>query len=1298
MMNDDPTPIRRQYLQLKSQYPDSILFFRLGDFYETFDADAELIARELDIVLTSRPVGKGQRVPLAGVPYHAADNYIARLIEKGYRVAVAEQLADPSTVKGIVPRDVTRVITPGTVIEPELLDEKRPNYLAAWISDGQHVGLAYADVTTGEFAATQIESLSAGEQELLRILPRECLIQTQAEKSREPVVRPAVNLASIHFTPFAAWHFEAAQARQALVDHFQVTTLAGFGLDHKPLAVRAAGAILQYLKETQIGALAQFTSLRSYSTGEFMALDPATRRNLELTDALRGGDNKVSLLGVLDFARTAMGGRLIRSWLSQPLLNRAVLEQRLDWVQLFFDDALLRAKVRELLKSIPDLERAVGRVISGHTAPRDLVAIRSTLQVIPNLANVIESAHSWSLDPAPDILDLLDHALVEDPSQAPPGVIQPGFSVELDGVLQASRNAKEWVANLERTEKERTGIKSLKVGYNKVFGYYLEVTHANTQAVPENYIRKQTLTNAERYITPELKEYETLILNADERLIEIEQRLFKELCAQIAARSAVLLSTARSIAQIDVASALAETAALNRYVRPELTDENSLHIVGGRHPVVEKALSETRFVPNDVIFDDEARILIITGPNMSGKCVRSDTLVFTDQGLLTIESLQPRAAKTGTFVPVHCLIKGLDGTAQADHFYVGGKRKTIRIRTRLGYEVEGTPEHRIWVRQPSGAETWKPLSDIVLGDVVVIDRQIDLWGKDEVLDTPRALELQPRTNLKLYRLPRQVTPDLAYLSGLLVGDGSLRERNVLSLTTGDAFIAEEFKRIVSELFGYRVQRLAKSKHFDYRLTSRQIRLFFEELGLSDVTALDKQIPRCILRASKPVVSAFLQGLFDADGTADAKGNVSLSTSSLLLAQQVHVLLLNFGIISSLQRKKGVRSVNANYRVTIYGAEALTFYQEVGFRLPRKQAGQRRVSNLRMPNVGGIPYLATDLKRIQARIVAKTGKLQALKRNKSINSIFYTYLPTGRNISYFKLKELQEYCRQNNVPCPELDALAQRRYFYDPVVGVSSDEANVFDLSVASCHSFVANGFVNHNSTYLRQAALIVLLAQIGSFVPADRAQIGLVDRIFTRIGAQDDIATGQSTFMVEMVETANILHHATARSLIVLDEIGRGTSTYDGLSIAWAVVEYIHNHPRLRAKTLFATHYHELIQLADHLPHVRNYNVAVAEEGDRVVFLHHIVPGGADRSYGIHVAQLAGLPRPVIRRAEELLDELEEGQRDHATSSVPADAPLQLSLFGGKNPVLDELEKLDVNALSPLEALNKLFEWKKKVG
>jgi DNA mismatch repair protein MutS len=633
-----------------------------------------------------------------------------------------------------------------------------------------------------------------------------------------------------------------------------VSTLTGFGLDRKPLAVRAAGAIVQYLKETQAGALAQLTGLRSYTTSEFMALDPATRRNLELTDTLRGKDGArgVSLLSVLDKTQTAMGGRLLRAWLSQPLLDRAALEQRLDRVQRFFDDASLRAKTRDLLKSIPDFERAVNRVVGGAATPRDLTTIRAALEAVPHLRQVVGD-DGWALETAPEVLDVLQRAIADEPASSPPGVIRPGYSAELDGILSASRNAKDWVANLEKTERERTGIKSLKVGYNKVFGYYLEVTHANTQAVPDDYIRKQTLTNAERYITPELKEYETLILNAEERVVEVEQRLIKEICGHVAARSRSLLETARVVAHIDAAAALAEVAALNKYVRPELTDENALHIVGGRHPVVEQTLSDTRFVPNDVTFDDEARILIITGPNMAGK-----------------------------------------------------------------------------------------------------------------------------------------------------------------------------------------------------------------------------------------------------------------------------------------------------------------------------------------------------------------------------------------------------------------------------------------------------------STYLRQVALIVLLAQIGSFVPAQRARIGLVDRIFTRIGAQDDIATGQSTFMVEMVETANILHHATAHSLIVLDEVGRGTSTYDGLSIAWAVVEYLHNHPRLRARTLFATHYHELIQLADHLPQVRNYNVAVAEEGDRVVFLHQIVPGGADRSYGIHVAQLAGLPKPVIRRAEELLEELEQGQRDHAAAEA---APVvQLSLFGERNPVLEELAGLDVNALSPLEALNKLFEWKRKTG
>ncbi len=865
-MSDDLTPIRKQYLALKNQYPDTILFFRLGDFYETFDADAETVARELDIVLTSRPVGKGQRAPLAGVPYHAVDRYLAQLVEKGYRVAVAEQMVDPSTVKGIVPREVTRVVTPGTVVEPEMLDEKRANYLAAWVESEGRVGLAHCDITTGEFAVAQIESIAAAQQELTRINPRECLHPQSASA-------PINASTTIHFTPIPDWRFEISHSRQALLDHFEVSTLAGFGIDGQSLAIRAAGAIGQYLRETQPGALALLSSLRAYATDRFMALDPATRRNLELTETLRERKTHGSLLGVIDATRTAMGGRLLRAWISQPLLDRAELEARLDRVQSFFDDALTRARTRDGLKEMPDLERAVGRVVSGHAAPRDMLAIRRALERVPDLqraisnltqasrddfgrraqsATEVATTHplQFGLDPCADVLTLLQSAIADDPTW-PPGLIRPGYSAELDGILNASRNAKEWVANLEKTERRRTGINSLKVGYNKVFGYYIEVTNAKRDAVPADYIRKQTLTNAERYITPELKEYETLILNADERLVEVENRLFKDACAQVASRARALKATAHAIAQIDVASALAEVAALNNYVRPELTDADEIEIAAGRHPVVERTLSETRFVPNDLKLDADARILIVTGPNMAGKTV-----------------------------------------------------------------------------------------------------------------------------------------------------------------------------------------------------------------------------------------------------------------------------------------------------------------------------------------------------------------------------------------------------------------------------------------------------------YLRQSALIALMAQIGSFVPAERARIGLVDRIFTRIGAQDEIAAGQSTFMVEMVETANILHHATARSLIVLDEIGRGTSTYDGLSIAWAVVEHLHNHPRLKSKTLFATHYHELIALAETLPHVRNVNVAVTEEGGRVVFLHKIVEGGADRSYGIHVAQLAGLPKPVIRRAEEILEQLEQGEPTHVPP--PASGVQQLALFANDNPALDELKSIDVDALSPLEALTKLYELKKK--
>ena len=864
------TPVRKQYLQIKAQHPDAIVFFRLGDFYETFDADAEVAARELDLVLTSRPVGKNQRVPLAGVPYHAVEGYIARLIEKGYRVAIAEQVGEV-TGKGLVAREVTRVVTPGTVVEPALLDEKRPNYLAAVVVEEGRAGLAYADITTGEFATAQLDA-GAVAQELARLQPRECLIPEQQEiGGKRPEAgreSPASNLRSLgaHITPLAAYRFEPGAARQILLDHFGVATLDGFGCAGKPLAIQAAGAILYYLRETQKGALAQVVSLSTYTTERYMTLDAATRRNLELVETIRERKVHGSLLGVLDLTLTPMGGRLLRARLAQPLLDRAELEARLDEVQAFYDDTILRGRVREILKGLPDLERLTNRVVAGIAAPRDLIGIRRALEATPQLLERIQEAGSKiqedrascilslasSLDPCEEAASLIACAIADEPSASPSagGVIRSGFSAELDGIAAAARDAKAYVAGLEAQERKRTGIKNLKVGYNKVFGYYIEITKANLEAAPEEYIRKQTLVNAERFITPELKEYETLILNAEERQGEVETRLFKEICEQVAARGRTLLETARSLARLDVAAVLAEVAIRNRYVRPGLTDDEVLEIVAGRHPVVEKMLQSEPFTPNDVHFDGDERILVITGPNMAGK-----------------------------------------------------------------------------------------------------------------------------------------------------------------------------------------------------------------------------------------------------------------------------------------------------------------------------------------------------------------------------------------------------------------------------------------------------------SVYLRQNALVVLMAQMGSFVPADSARIGIVDRIFTRIGAQDEVAAGQSTFMVEMVEAANILNHATPRSLLILDEIGRGTSTYDGMSIAWAMIEYLHNHPQRRSRTLFATHYHELIELADRLPAVRNYNLGVIEEGDHVVFLHKVESGGADRSYGIHVAQMAGVPKPVIHRAEEMLTQLESGEFRPGT---PAPEPRQPALFATEHPAVEELRALDVSQMTPLEAINTLYELQRK--
>ena len=716
------TPMRSQYLAIKKQYPDIILLFRLGDFYETFDEDAKIVAAVCDVVLTSRPVGADERVPLAGVPYHAVDGYIARLINAGYKVAIAEQIGnEPPKGEKLVPRVVRRVITPGTLVEPGLLPEKRNNYIAALVMEGMAgvepsggldpgreqpakasipsrsgavgaAGLAYADISTGEFAATEIHDGADVQrrvaEELSRLAPAELLYpaknpqwagrMTDERRTTTNDERPVTNhapratqhaprtthhatrntqvdeipsiLAAYHVTPYAAWRFEETTARQALLDHLRAASLVGYGCDDKPLAVRAAGALLQYLHETQKDNVAQIAGLRTYSISEYMLLDEATRRNLELTESIRGGAVQGSLLGVLDATLTPMGGRLLRRWLNQPLLDVAGLNRRLDAVAAWHADAPLRTELRQLLRGLGDLERWTNRAVQGIALPRDLVGMREALARVEKL-----EAGSWKLEasnqfpvssnqfpvssnqfpvssnqfpvssnqlPATsDIASLLAAAIADEPPATlnSTGVIRTGFSAELDGIHLAIRDAREWIANLETVERQRTGIKSLKVGYNKVFGYYIEVTTANAALVPADYIRKQTLVNAERYITPALKEYESLVLNAEERILELEGQLYRQLLAQIAAAAPRLLATAAAIAELDVFASLAEVAEANRYVRPALTDDRVIDIKAGRHPVVEKMLTGEPFTPNDAYLSPEQAIVILTGPNMSGK-------------------------------------------------------------------------------------------------------------------------------------------------------------------------------------------------------------------------------------------------------------------------------------------------------------------------------------------------------------------------------------------------------------------------------------------------------------------------------------------------------------------------------------------------------------------------------------------------------------------------------------------------------------------------------------------------------
>lgn len=858
----------RQYLGIKKKNEDAILLYRLGDFYEMFFDDAKVASKILQITLTSRGVGRGRKVPMCGVPYHAVDNYISRLVKAGHRVAICEQVEDAALAKGIVKRETVRLITPGTALSDNLLEERKNNFLVALNKEGDMVGLSLIDLSTGEFKVAELKDGEELYNELTRLNPSECLLPERL-KGEEEFLKRLSREGEMLITRREDFSFIPETAYRTLTSHFRTHSLEGFGCEDLPLALGAAGAILEYLRETQKTALAHIAKLTAYSTSEFMVLDRATQRNLELAHTLAGTKGR-SLLSVLDETVTAMGGRKLRNWMQQPLLKVDRIRERQEAVEEFFEQLSWRRELRQLLKNLPDLERLSSRASCGLAHAQDLVALSRALKVIPQVKEEISSRKSIlmkeldaNLENLHELADLISQALVPEPpfTLRDGGLIREGYSEELDELRKVSRGGKEWIAHLQTRERERTKIGSLKVGFNRVFGYYIEVTKPNMKLVPSDYIRKQTLSNAERFITPELKDYESRVLGAEERIKELEYKIFLEIREKVAGEAGRVQKAADILATLDVLVSLAEVAVKNNYVRPEVKEGEVISIKDGRHPVLEKVLDEP-FVPNDTLLDSqENQLIIITGPNMAGK-----------------------------------------------------------------------------------------------------------------------------------------------------------------------------------------------------------------------------------------------------------------------------------------------------------------------------------------------------------------------------------------------------------------------------------------------------------STYIRQIALIVLMAQMGSFVPAREATLGVVDRIFTRVGAADELSRGMSTFMMEMNETANILNNATSRSLIILDEIGRGTSTFDGISIAWAVAEYIHNHPELGTKTLFATHYHELTELALTLPRVKNYNIAVKEWNEEVIFLRKVVEGGSDRSYGIHVARLAGLPREVIERAKDILANLEksafteDGQPKLAASpGQPGEGPAQLSLFEtSAHPLIEEIKELNVDDLTPRQALDKLYELKKK--
>jgi DNA mismatch repair protein MutS len=881
------TPLMKQYAQVKAKYPDTILLFRMGDFFETFDEDAKITSRVLGITLTRRGNGAAGEVPLAGFPHHALDTYLPKLLKAGLRVAVCEQLEDPKFAKGIVKRDVIEVVTPGVAFSDKVLQQKQNNYLAAIalpsaVATGDDtIGFSFVDISTGEFAAAEIP-FRALEQQINSITPSEIIVQKRDKEALQQLLRSCY---SGLFTTIDDWVFHFDYGYESLLRHFQTQSLKGFGVDAMAIGISAAGAVMHYLNETQKANLAHIQKIIPQDISDTIVLDPATKRNLEITSSF-GGTSDGTLFSVLDKTSTPMGARLLKKWISHPLKNLEQIRWRSNGVRTLVESSSIRKNLAAELAEIGDVERLIAKIATGRANPRDMVGMKFILQRIPTLKAILNEANTpqfsdinSNLHPIDLLVDAIERAIAENPplSFVDGGVIRRGYSPELDELTTLAHSAKEWVAGMQKKERERTGISSLKISFNNVFGYYIEITHTHKDKIPSDYIRKQTMTNAERFITPELKEYEEKILHAEEKILALETKLFNELRLEVAAHAGTIQQNAHQIALLDCLVSLAYVADENRYTQPEVNDSNQIFIEEGRHPVIETLLPVgEKYIPNSVSVDtSESQILIITGPNMSGK-----------------------------------------------------------------------------------------------------------------------------------------------------------------------------------------------------------------------------------------------------------------------------------------------------------------------------------------------------------------------------------------------------------------------------------------------------------SSYLRQVGLIVLLAQIGSYVPAKKAVIGLVDNIFTRVGASDNIASGESTFLVEMHEAANIVNRATSRSLILLDEVGRGTSTFDGISIAWALTEYLHEH--IGARTLFATHYHELNELAELFPRIKNYKVDVREYGDKVIFLHTVTPGTADHSYGIQVAKMAGLPEELTERAKKILSNLEDTQlRPHGVEGenryledngylraggrrklgVKAEEKIQLTMFEMKDDELrNTLNKLDINAMTPLEALKFLAKVKEQLG